>query len=188
MAFYPFCIKSHSVCISLVAVSYTHLEFAKLALDIVVYLGINLAVIIILNLLSGKLEAATVAAIFFIIFYLFVNSHLLSIHSCFCCCNRCFCCTYCCFVLSRICLLYTSWQYDGGFFPMYCGAVKVPQHSPHDRQQDCRTLVQSGCRISKDVPPYVIMSGNPVAYHGAVSYTHLRIPNLKYFCSRKLIS
>ena len=28
------------------------------------------------------------------------------------------------------------------------------------------TLVQSGCRISKDVPPYVIMSGNPVAYHG----------------------
>ena len=46
-------------------------EFAKLALDIVVYLGINLAVIIILNLLSGKLEAATVADIFFIIFYLF---------------------------------------------------------------------------------------------------------------------
>lgn len=28
------------------------------------------------------------------------------------------------------------------------------------------SLVQSGCRISKDVPPYVIMSGNPVAYHG----------------------
>ena len=28
------------------------------------------------------------------------------------------------------------------------------------------TLVQSGCRISKDVPPYVIMSGNPVTYHG----------------------
>ena len=28
------------------------------------------------------------------------------------------------------------------------------------------TLIQSGCRISKDVPPYVIMSGNPVAYHG----------------------
>ncbi|EJX01651.1 Acyl-(acyl-carrier-protein)--UDP-N- acetylglucosamine O-acyltransferase [gut metagenome] len=27
-------------------------------------------------------------------------------------------------------------------------------------------LVQSGCRISKDVPPYVIMSGNPVMYHG----------------------
>ena len=28
------------------------------------------------------------------------------------------------------------------------------------------TRVQSGCRISKDVPPYVIMSGNPVTYHG----------------------
>lgn len=28
------------------------------------------------------------------------------------------------------------------------------------------TLIQSGCRISKDVPPYVIMSGNPVSYHG----------------------
>ncbi|MDR0939666.1 MAG: acyl-ACP--UDP-N-acetylglucosamine O-acyltransferase [Mediterranea sp.] len=28
------------------------------------------------------------------------------------------------------------------------------------------TLVQSGCRISKDVPPYIIMAGNPVSYHG----------------------
>jgi hypothetical protein len=28
------------------------------------------------------------------------------------------------------------------------------------------TLVQSGCRISKDVPPYSIMAGNPVEYHG----------------------
>lgn len=28
------------------------------------------------------------------------------------------------------------------------------------------TLIQSGCRVSKDVPPYVIMAGNPVAYHG----------------------
>lgn len=27
-------------------------------------------------------------------------------------------------------------------------------------------LIQSGCRISKDVPPYVIMSGNPAGYHG----------------------
>ena len=48
-------------------------EFAKLAIDIVVYLGINLAVIIILNLLSGKLEAATVADIFFIILRQFHN-------------------------------------------------------------------------------------------------------------------
>lgn len=28
------------------------------------------------------------------------------------------------------------------------------------------SLVQSGCRISKDVPPYAIMQGNPVGYHG----------------------
>ena len=30
-------------------------------------------------------------------------------------------------------------------------------------------LVQSGCRIGKDVPPYVIMAGNPAAYHGVNS-------------------
>ena len=28
------------------------------------------------------------------------------------------------------------------------------------------SLIQSGCRVSKDVPPYIIMAGNPVAYHG----------------------
>lgn len=37
-------------------------------------------------------------------------------------------------------------------------------------QQNCHigswVLIQSGCRISKDVPPYIIMSGNPVQYHG----------------------
>lgn len=27
-------------------------------------------------------------------------------------------------------------------------------------------LIQSGCRISKDVPPYTVMSGNPAEYHG----------------------
>ncbi|MDO4162913.1 MAG: acyl-ACP--UDP-N-acetylglucosamine O-acyltransferase [Bacteroides sp.] len=27
-------------------------------------------------------------------------------------------------------------------------------------------LIQGGCRISKDVPPYVIMAGNPAEYHG----------------------
>ena len=27
-------------------------------------------------------------------------------------------------------------------------------------------LVQGGCRVSKDVPPYIIMAGNPVQYHG----------------------
>lgn len=30
-------------------------------------------------------------------------------------------------------------------------------------------LIQGGCRISKDVPPYVIMSGNPAEYHGVNS-------------------
>lgn len=37
-------------------------------------------------------------------------------------------------------------------------------------QQNCHVgswvLIQAGCRISKDVPPYVIMNGNPPAYHG----------------------
>lgn len=31
------------------------------------------------------------------------------------------------------------------------------------------TLIQSGCRLQKDVPPYCIMSGNPSAYHGVNS-------------------
>ena len=37
-------------------------------------------------------------------------------------------------------------------------------------QQQCHigswVLIQSGCRIAKDVPPYVIMNGNPASYHG----------------------
>ena len=37
-------------------------------------------------------------------------------------------------------------------------------------QQQCHigswVLTQSGCRIAKDVPPYVIMNGNPAGYHG----------------------
>lgn len=31
------------------------------------------------------------------------------------------------------------------------------------------SLIQSGCRINKDVPPFVIMSENPAAYHGVNS-------------------
>lgn len=27
-------------------------------------------------------------------------------------------------------------------------------------------LIQAGCRIGKDVPPYIIMNGNPAEYHG----------------------
>jgi len=37
-------------------------------------------------------------------------------------------------------------------------------------QQKCHigawTVIQSGTRLSKDVPPYIIVSGNPPAYHG----------------------
>ncbi len=32
------------------------------------------------------------------------------------------------------------------------------------------SLVQSGTRLSKDVPPYVIVSGNPAMYHGVNAY------------------
>lgn len=28
------------------------------------------------------------------------------------------------------------------------------------------SLIQSGCRVQKDVPPYVILGGNPACYHG----------------------
>ncbi len=37
-------------------------------------------------------------------------------------------------------------------------------------QQYCHignwVLIMAGCRISKDVPPYIIMEGNPASYHG----------------------
>lgn len=32
------------------------------------------------------------------------------------------------------------------------------------------TLVQSGCRVQKDVPPYAVIGGNPSAYHGVNSH------------------
>ena len=37
------------------------------------------------------------------------------------------------------------------------------------------SLIQSGCRVQKDVPPYVIMGGNPVSYYGvnAVILKHI---------------
>ena len=41
-------------------------------------------------------------------------------------------------------------------------------------QQDVRvgrfSLIQSGCRVQKDVPPYIILGGNPACYHGVNSY------------------
>ncbi len=45
-------------------------------------------------------------------------------------------------------------------------------------QQHCHignwVLIMAGCRISKDVPPYIIMEGNPASYHGinATVLTH----------------
>lgn len=42
------------------------------------------------------------------------------------------------------------------------GNVILQQHS----HVGSWTLIQSGCRISKDVPPYIIMTGNPATYHG----------------------
>lgn len=40
--------------------------------------------------------------------------------------------------------------------------VVVQQHVRVGRY----SLVQSGCRVQKDVPPYVILGGNPASYHG----------------------
>ena len=48
-------------------------------------------------------------------------------------------------------------------------------------QQDVRigrySLIQSGCRVQKDVPPYIILGGNPASYHGinAVVLKHLGV-------------
>lgn len=32
------------------------------------------------------------------------------------------------------------------------------------------SLVQSGCRVQKDVPPYIILGGNPASYHGVNAF------------------
>ncbi len=32
------------------------------------------------------------------------------------------------------------------------------------------SLMQSGCRVQKDVPPYIILGGNPASYHGVNSF------------------
>lgn len=39
------------------------------------------------------------------------------------------------------------------------------------------SLIQSGCRVQKDVPPYVILGGNPAAYNGvnAVVLKHVNV-------------
>ena len=39
------------------------------------------------------------------------------------------------------------------------------------------SMVQSGSRVSKDIPPYVIIAGNPAGYHGVNSFimSHMKI-------------
>lgn len=32
------------------------------------------------------------------------------------------------------------------------------------------SLIQSGCRVQKDVPPYIILGGNPASYHGVNAF------------------
>ena len=44
--------------------------------------------------------------------------------------------------------------------------VQLQQHVHVGRY----SLIQNGCRIQKDVPPYVIMGGNPAAYHGVNAF------------------
>lgn len=50
------------------------------------------------------------------------------------------------------------------------GNVSLYQHT----RVGSWSLIQGGSRISKDVPPYIIISGNPAAYHGvnATVMTH----------------
>lgn len=51
--------------------------------------------------------------------------------------------------------------------------VVVQQHVRVGRY----SLIQSGCRVQKDVPPYVILGGNPASYHGvnAVVLKHVNV-------------
>lgn len=51
--------------------------------------------------------------------------------------------------------------------------VVVQQHVRVGRY----SLIQSGCRVQKDVPPYVILGGNPASYHGvnAVVLQHVNV-------------
>lgn len=44
--------------------------------------------------------------------------------------------------------------------------VQLQQHVHVGRY----SLVQSGCRVQKDVPPYIILGGNPAAYHGVNAF------------------
>lgn len=51
-------------------------------------------------------------------------------------------------------------------------------------------LVQGGCRVSKDVPPYIIVAGNPPMYHGvnATVMTHSNVLKISDRILRHIIS
>lgn len=52
---------------------------------------------------------------------------------------------------------------DGSIQSSY---VVVQQHVRIGRY----SLIQSGCRVQKDVPPYVLLGGNPASYHGVNAF------------------
>ncbi len=45
-------------------------------------------------------------------------------------------------------------------------SAAILQHRVHVGRY---SLLQSGCRVQKDVPPYIILGGNPATYHGVNS-------------------
>lgn len=75
-----------------------------------------------------------------------------------------------CVVGIGACLAGESDIHDGAILT---NSVVVQQHVRVGRF----SLIQSGCRVQKDVPPYVILGGNPASYHGVntVVLKHLNV-------------
>lgn len=75
-----------------------------------------------------------------------------------------------CVVGIRACIAGESELHDGS---IQSNGVVVQQHVRVGRY----SLIQSGCRVQKDVPPYVIIGGNPAAYHGVNTFIlkHLKV-------------
>jgi len=64
-----------------------------------------------------------------------------------------------CVVGIGACIAGESELHDGS---IQSNGVVVQQHVRVGRF----SLIQSGCRVQKDVPPFVILGGNPASYHG----------------------
>jgi len=64
-----------------------------------------------------------------------------------------------CVVGIGACIAGESELHDGS---IQSNGVVVQQHVCVGRF----SLIQSGCRVQKDVPPYIILGGNPASYHG----------------------